>query len=241
VKFNLLWLSVLSLSACSVMTADPWSWLDDPVQQKWVEVSLLSDDWEVHFQVPDRRNAGIERLKSTPPLEKGADSFVIEIPKISNRESKRLAYFQWESWWGGFLKESGVDFRLDIWVYRYPNEQNLLDLEINERIERRISQWEDEYSDPLMRDSYLRDAFFKNFEIRSYESVQGLEWVFENSPSTKSDSVSYMIPLSEYEILDVGFFVNEKRYDRKEDPGWNQRRWDLSRKILDTVTITRRQ
>ena len=235
------WLLIPFLSGCAVMTADPWSWLDDPSKQTWVKVTLVSDNWEVKLQVPDRSTAGIERLVSIPPLERGADSLLVEIPRSSTEDQRRMAYFQWESWWGGFFKDSGVDFYLDIWVYDYPKEDNLMVLDIDSRIERRITQWEDEFSDPLMHDATIRENFFKDYQIGSYVSFQGLVWVMENSPTTWGDSVSYMTPLSEHEILDVGFFVNQKRYDWKEDADWNQRRWELSRKILDTVEITRRQ
>lgn len=223
------------------MTTDPWAWLDDPEQQRWVDVEIAGEDWQIDFQVPDNGTAGIERMISIPPLDRGAESMTIKVPGNSMVDHERMAYFQWDNWWGGILEESGNDFRLDIWVYHYRNEKNLLDLDIDERVERRTSQWEQEYSDPLMRDNSIRDNFFNRYQISSHESEHGLSWVVENSPATKGDAVSYMIPLSDTQILDIGFFVNQKRYDWKDDPEWNKRRWALSRKILDTVTITRMQ
>ena len=230
---------MMCLSGCTAMTADPWSWLDDPEQQRWVSVELVHENWQINLQVPDHGTIGIERMVSIPPLDRGAESMTIRIPENSIVDDVRMAYFQWDSWWGGFLKESGSDFRLDIWVYHYRGERNLLDLDIDERIERRIEQWEKEYSDPLMHNNSIQSNFFESYQINPHQSAQGLLWVVENSPATKDGAVSYMIPLSNTQILDIGFFVNQKRYDWKDDPEWNERRWALSRKILDTVTITR--
>ena len=51
----------------------------------------------------------------------------------------------------------------------------------------------------------------------------------------------YMLPIGDQYILNFGFFVNENsRSSREADPEWAKRRWDMTRKIIDTVEISPR-
>jgi hypothetical protein len=237
-KIRLLIPLMLSLAGCSSMTTDSWNWLDDPKNQKWVEVVITGDDWKIELKVPDKQTAGKARTKFTPPLKHGAENLYVNVLTSEVGESRRLVYVEWEHWWGGFLKESGVDFFLDIWVFHNPG-RNVPESNLDDRVEQRISQWEAEFAGLDSSDPGIRDHFFSDYEVGPYTSAQGLEWVVENSPHKYGQFKAYLIPLSEHLTLDIGFFVNQKRYDWKDDPEWNERRWALSRKILDTVTITR--
>ena len=237
-RLNLLLPSILLLAGCSSMTTDPWSWLDEPENRNWVDVVITNDDWKIELQVPDRQTGGTARTSFTPPLKNGAGTLHVKVPASDVSKSRRLAYIEWESWWGGFFKDSGVDFYLDIWVFKMPG-QNALESGLEDRIAQRVSQWEAELAGSTSSDFDIRDQFFSDYKVGPYKSAQGLEWVVENSPNKNGETKTYLIPLSNTQILDIGFFVNQKRYDWKDDPEWNERRWALSRKILDTVTITR--
>jgi hypothetical protein len=228
----------LFLQGCSVMTADTWSWLDEPENQKWVPVVFIADDWKLSMQVPDKRTNGIERTTFRPPLEKGATVLVVDTSEKSISESTRMAHIQWESWRGGLFKDSGVDFYVDSWI-RYLPDHGGLDLDLEGRLERRVKQWETEFSDLRHSDPGVQETFFKDYEVWIYTSARGTEWIAENTPNKNRETKTIQAPLNEDLILDVGFFVNQKRYDWKDDPDWNERRWKLARKILDTVTITR--
>ena len=55
---------------------------------------------------------------------------------------------------------------------------------------------------------------------------------------TLADSVSYNVPINDKHYLSFSFFVSKLRFGLREEPEWNQRRWQLVREIMDTVTIT---
>ncbi len=45
------------------------------------------------------------------------------------------------------------------------------------------------------------------------------------------------MPVSDSHELKFSFFVREQRWEFKDDPEWRQGRWDLVKKIMNTVSI----
>lgn len=234
----LLLLFLANLSGCSALNATPWDWLDDPAQQLWVEIKVEGFDSEIRFSVPDRLKSGGQHTQSNPPLKSDETSQNIKIPLESLHQSTELALFNWDAWWGGFFKESGVDFWMVVRVKFYSDDSGLMGLNVEQRKRMRLTHWNNFYSNPLIKSDEVKHYFFKNYQIEDYLSAKSLKWVSENHPTVQGQYITYMIPIGDKHELHMGFFVNEKRYNWQDDPEWNQRRWDMAHKILDTVSIT---
>ena len=84
------------------------------------------------------------------------------------------------------------------------------------------------------------DIFFGGYKTGTYSSAKSLIWVFENRPHTKQENMAFKVPVGDQHMLTFGFFVNRLRSDIKSDPEWNERRWAMAHKIMDTVEITPR-
>ncbi len=82
-----------------------------------------------------------------------------------------------------------------------------------------------------------RERFFSKYWVKPFRNDHGLTWVVENQPQITADHEIYRIPISDHHELEFSFFVNEKRWDFKDDPEWHQSRWDLVKKIMNTVSI----
>ncbi|MEE4217034.1 MAG: hypothetical protein V2I48_05445 [Xanthomonadales bacterium] len=231
-------LFLTGLSGCSVMKATPWDWLDHPAQQRWVEITVDGYDREICFSVPDRLKGGGQHTQSRPSLTNDETSQTINIPFEALHELTEIALFNWDSWWGGFLKESGVDFWMVVRVKYYPDEADLTKLSVEQRKNKRLAYWSEFYSNPLIKSNHGREYFFNNYQVEAHRSENSLVWVSENHPTVQSEYITYMVPISKKHEVHFGFFVNEKRYNWQDDPEWNQRRWDMVHKILDTVSIS---
>lgn len=220
------------------MQSTPWDWLDKPNQQRWISVSFEVFGREISYSIPDRLKNGGQHTLSSHPLGDNKSSLVYQIQSEPSQIRTELAVYNWDSWWGGFFKESGVDFWLDLKIVQYDDAKNFLSMTSEQWINWRIADWREFFSNPQMKLDDPDEYFFNNYQIETYRSAKGLSWIWENDPVVQQKFITYMIPISNQHLLHFGFFVNEKRYNWQDDPEWNQRRWDMVHKILDTVRIT---
>jgi hypothetical protein len=234
-----IWLPLILLcSGCAAMAADPWGWLDDVDEQFWTDVRIEGYGRTITYSIPDRSGAGSERPRIWPPLEDGNGGQEIAVPLEAFTEpSLTLGQYLWDRWWGGFFKGSGHDFSLNVRVKRVEDGIALLDLSLEERLRRPVEFRQAIYSKPNWESQKRGEYFFERFWVKSFESTDGHVWVVQNNPVVTHDHVYYTIPISDHHILEFSFFVREKRYDWKDDPEWNARRWALAEQIMNTVRI----
>lgn len=235
-----LWLPILLLcSGCAAMNADPWGWLDDPAEQKWIDVTVAGYGREISYSIPDRLNPRGQRPRIWPPLEVGGSTQNIRVSDdLLQERSTTLAQYIWDRWWGGFMKGRGHDHSLNVFVVTVEEGTNLLELGIEERMQMSIDYRTRLYDKPSWESQKLGEYFFQHFEIFPFESRTGHTWVVQNDPNVTEDHVYYTIPITDRHILEFSFFVRDKRYDWKDDPEWNARRWALVEQIMNTVRIT---
>ncbi len=226
------------LSSCAAMQSTPWDWLDNEEQQRWVDVTFVGYGTSISYSIPDRLKGGGQHTLSSHSLGKDETALVFQVPPESSNKTTELAVYNWDSWWGGFFKESGVDFWLDIEVHYQADESGLLEMSPEEIIQWKLEELREFFSNPLMKSDEPARFFFDNLQLKTYTTPSAVTFVSENNPTLQGDYVIYMTPVSNKQMLQFGFFVNEKRYNWKDDPEWNQRRWDMVHKILDTVRIT---
>jgi len=154
---------------------------------------------------------------------------------VLDKRVHRIIYFEWEWYWGGFYRRGEEDFSLDVWIDRSDDISNFLDLSVEERIESRILFHQARYEDGLP--DRQREFFFEQYWIEPFSSDTGLIWTVENQPQTTSDSQTYRIPVSNSHELKFMFFVRKNRQSGPADPEWMELRWEVARKIMDTVQI----
>jgi hypothetical protein len=241
VKKILLWACLPFLSGCAALTADPWGWMDDPAQQRWVEIHAIVEGHEVRFSVPDRVDGVSNFTRSNLALRDAGSPIEILVPSKTEYIGNRFATFNWDYWWGGFFRGSGTDFFLSVQSLFWKEAENLLDLMPAEF----MAGWTWRYTElfyPWDGDPHVMgELFFERYRTGLYTTSNGLNWVQENNPMVQPTSLKYMTPIGRKHILFFGFFINEKsRNGNEPDPEWVERRWAMARKILDTVEITPR-
>ena len=234
------WLPIFLLfSGCAAISADPWGWLDDPDERKWVDVKVIGYGREITYSVPDRLRSGGQRPRIWPPPIEGSFGQVIHVPRESLREGAlTLAQYLWDRWWGGFHKRSDYDFSLNVRVELHEGDSSLLDKSTDELLGRPLEYRKKIYSKPNPTTQKIGEYFFERYWVKPFESKTGHVWVSENNPIVTADHVYYTIPITDHHILEFSFFVRDKRYDWKDDPEWNARRWALVEQIMNTVRIT---
>lgn len=234
-----IWLPiVLFCTGCATLASDPWSWLDERPDQRWVDVKIEGYDCVITFSVPDRREGIRERPRIWPPFARNQSVQEINVSSEALAEpSNTLGQYIWDRWWGGFTKGSGFDFSLNVRVDREPSDQNLLALGVPERLDRPVTFRKALYSGSDSVSKKFADYFFARFWVKPFESEAGDIWIMQNNPAVTADHVNYTIPISDQHILEFSFFVRDKRYDWKDDPEWNARRWALVEEIMNTVRI----
>jgi len=229
------------LSGCAALTADPWGWMDDPAQQRWVEVSATVGEFDVRFSVPERLNGSTNRVRSDLRIGKTVEPIRVVVSDDYSRIRNQVATLNWDYWWGGFFRGSGTDFFLQIQSLYWKDAEDLLDVTPEEFMALRMEYYRGIFFPPDEEPSSMHELFFSRFETGIYTSATGLQWVHENSPSVQPKLMSYMLPIGNQLFLDFSFYVNEKsRNGNEPDPEWAERRWAMARKILDTVEITPR-
>ena len=236
---NLRYLTILLLcSGCAGLSQDPWDWLSEPAEQSWRDVRIVGFGREITYSIPDRLHRGGKHPRIWPPLDEKQSVQQINMPNGTPAErTSTLAQYIWDRWWGGFYKEIGHDFSLNVRIDTVPSGQKLLDLGLPERIARQIEYRESVYSGKDSETRKMREYFFERFWVKSLETDNG-SWVVHNNPAVTSDHVYYTIPISDHHILEFSFFVRDKRYDWKDDPEWNASRWALVEQIMNSVRIT---
>jgi hypothetical protein len=229
-------LSLALLAAgCVAMVNTPWDWLDDPSQQAWKEVVINGFGREIRFSVPDRLKKGGQHLISWPRWEKGQDAMFINLDYESLTEPfLRPLAISWDWYWGGFYKDEITDFNLSVEIKYFEKEQNLLDLTLNERVERQWQGYKNFYKDSPV----FKEFFFEYYWVKTYVNQHSIEFIVENQPQTLADNRDYLVPISDHHQLEFSFFVRDKRWAKMEDTSWNKSRWDIVDKIMETVQIT---
>ncbi|MEJ2401648.1 MAG: hypothetical protein P8Y52_09670, partial [Xanthomonadales bacterium] len=209
------------------MAADPWGWLDESAEQRWIDVRIEGYGRTITYSVPDRSGTGAHRPRIWPPLESGETAQEIAVPlEAFAKPSLPLGQYLWDRWWGGFLKDSGHDFSLNVRVERAEDE-TLLGLTLEERLRRPVAYRKAVYSKPNWESQKRGEYFFDRYWVKPFESSTGHVWVAQNNPIVTHDHVYYSIPISDHHILEFSFFVRDRRYDWKDDPEWNARRWGM--------------
>jgi hypothetical protein len=227
------------LSGCAALTADPWGWMDDPAQQRWVEVSATVGEFDVRFSVPERLNGSTNRVRSDLQIGKASEPIRVVVSDDYSRIRNQVATLNWDYWWGGFLRGSGTDFFLQIQFLYWEDAEDLLDVTPEEFMRLRMEHYRDSYYQPGQEPHGMHELFFDRFDTGVYQSATGLNWIYENNPMVQPRYVRYMVPIGDQHILNFGYFVNEEsRKSLEPDPEWAERRWAMARKILDTVEIT---
>ena len=231
-------LLLLGLTSCAAMTADPWGWLDDPQQQYWSEVTINGHGREIHFAIPDRLKSGGQHVLIWPEIDKKKREIVVNMDfDALNQPVTRLADITWDQYWGGFYKKGNHDFSLNVWFKYRSEESNLLDLSMSQRVQRQLDLWKERQSGTDPHSAEQRERFFSKYWVKPFRNDRELNWVVENQPQITADHEIYRIPISDHHELEFSFFVREQRWEFKDDPEWRQSRWDLVKKIMNTVSI----
>jgi hypothetical protein len=235
---SLLLLVQLSLG-CSVISEDPWGWLEEPSEQIWKDIEINAISRNVVFAVPDRpRNSG-SRTEYWSDVNASEDVSNINLSIEDERRAVAvLSRVDWDAWWGGFYKKGGEDFYLSVNVFFREDAPNFLDLSLDQRIDWTYSYWKSKFLKPQSGRNPNKEYFLEHFWLKTFEAESGLHFVRHNAPTGSESYQHFTIPLSDQHILDFAFFVNDLRYGQKEDPKWNQSRWEMVEKIMNTVRIT---
>lgn len=239
VKIHVICLAVILLGGCVQLSGDQWRWMDDPAQQQWVEIGCEGWGREIRFAIPDRLSGGSERVRSNLAIHE-ADGLV-PMPACSKASVGHLllAMFQWDYWWGGFLKDEGTDFAMDVSVIYFDDEPGFLDMSPKEWAEWRTEYWRKKYSATLIgnRDE-ISEKFFNEYRVEPFKAEgNSLTWVHEAFPVVSGHTFEYHLPVSDSHLLTFWFRVNGVRGGMEPDPAWAQRRLEMARKIMNSVTV----
>jgi len=217
----------LATAGCAVLQSDPWDWLFDPDQQTWDEVTFDAFGREVRFSIPDRAKRGGQHVRRWP--SDGAVSVPVDYDSFYP-----IAQFTWDAYWGGYFKGGNQDFVLDVRIVSASDNVDLLDLDIDQRVER---QWA-LYTEQMSRgDPRWTALILPRYWARFYKTAFH-EWVHENQPQVTATFEHYLLPITDHLELEFSFFVRDQRWDFKDDPAWRESRWEIVRKIMDTVQVT---
>lgn len=236
-KLVLVSTTLCMLSACAVMQSTPWDWLDDSEGIRWIDVTVEGHGYQVSYSVPDHPEGRGQHILAWPEYDKAVAYVKFQSPPENSEGYTPWVRYYWDSWWGGFFKQSGYDFRFSISLNRCNGKCSFLGYAPQDWIKWRNEEYLSFYSNPQMIEN-MGEEFFSRFRIESYSNALSHSFVFENSPMTLADSVSYNVPINDKHYLSFSFFVSKLRFGLREEPEWNQRRWQLVREIMDTVTIT---
>jgi hypothetical protein len=227
-------------SGCATVTGDPWRWMDEPAAQSWLSIEAEFENKVIFFQVPTRANGSTNQVRSTKQFRSVEIPISIQVPTKTVFQATGIAAFEWDYWWGGFLKGSGADFVLTVNVGYYADISNksFWEMSPNDYIETRQNYWRQIYS---TSDDWTQRRFFESYKIKECRSFKSLTMVCENKPSRTERMTTFMVPIGQDHVLHFNFFINEKsRNGLDPDPAWVERRWEMAYKILDTVEITPR-
>lgn len=227
------------VSACATLKKDPWSWLDEPEEQTWKPVKIQAIGYKIEFSIPDRTESRGDHTQYWPESGASGNGFEFQLPlERIHVPVTYVSRFWWDTWWGGFYKKGGRDFLLSVSIWRLENDEKLLDLSLEQRVDWVSEYWVSMISkQPASKKSY-REFFIQHLRVESFETASGLGFVQYNAPQISDEQRRFMIPLSDVHFVDFKFYVNKLRYGSEDNPQWNQSRWDLVEKIMKTVRIT---
>lgn len=231
--------ALVLVSACSVVSEDPWGWLEDPVEQTWRKVRIDAIGREIEFSIPDLANNLGNHVVVWPEEATDETDFKLVFPiERKNEPFTKLANFTWDTWWGGFYKKGGEDFYMSVGLFHLGSGSYLLNLDLNQRVQRTSDYWLSKISEPSGGNKRYEKYFIEHLQVEPFVNNTGLGFVEHNAPRISGGHRKFTIPLSNHHYVEFGFYVNDLRYDSKEDPEWNQSRWEMVEKIMNTVRIT---
>ena len=235
------WLAGLNLLGLILLApplaADPWSWLDKPERQYWSQITFRGYGPVISFAIPDNAKRWGAHTIRGPRLEKGQrDQDITVPPEYLYHIGRPVIGFDWEYYWGGFLKESLVDYTFRVRVHHVGIGANLLGMDAQARMDRVYRYFEKLYG-PDKNDRATR-FFFDRFHIEPYQSQQGYLWTVENKPSVVQQQEYFRLPITDEHEMIFWFYYRWEVAGGRGDPAWLERRKALSRQILDTVRIS---
>ena len=229
------------LTSCAAMTADPWSWMDNPSEQSWDKVTIIGYGREIQFRIPDRLHRGGTHVIRGPQLQDGARDQVIEIPPEAQfAPALEIVQFNWERYWGGFVYSDKTYYKFRVYVNYYDDKPKLLKRDVNSRIDRIQDEFDRSQGGPYESNvqAKLAEFFYDRIYLEPYQSAQPYVWTLENQPLLLREHEYFRLPISDNHELIFWFWYHWVDEGGKTDPDWLEQRRALSRKILDTVTIS---
>lgn len=224
----------LALVAACKSIQDPWYWLDEPDNQVWVPVTVEAYGRTIEFSIPDSAPALGSNVIATPRLGKTREDNTIVVPLDSfNLPAKNCAAFIWEHYWGGFRWDDVINFQLFVTLIRADDVDKLLDLTVEERMERTRADYYGDFQDNDFG-RWKKDLF----QIEPYASSQGYRWTLERWGPNPRDNERFKIPITDVHELELSFYYRMNELKPVNDEAWYQRRIKLARQILDSVRIT---
>jgi hypothetical protein len=216
IKHKICILMCLGLSSCAVVDSSNFKYLDEE-NLELSPVLIVGEVQNVEISLPK--------------------SLSIDMPKMLIVEPDRLQLtytevldFPYEWLWGGPAhKDKGLYiFELG---FTYNKGRKLLSEDVQTRVETIEKHFEE------FEEGKWRDYVLENLIAEGYQSQQGYQWVKRNLPTVMRFHEVFNLPISNEHQLVVWFWYNEDWV--KEHPDWFERRKALSRRILDTVKLTK--
>jgi hypothetical protein len=216
IKRKICILMCLGLSNCAVVDSSNFEYLDED-NLELQSVLIVGADQNVEISIPK--------------------SLSIDIPKTLLVESERLELpytkaldFPYEWLWGGPAHKDKGLYLFELAFLR-ENSGRALSESVEDRI-RNVRMRYENFDEGKWRDYVLAELV-----VQEYESKQGYWWVMENKPTIMKHHEQYVLPISDEHQLVIWFWYNEDWV--KDHPDWFERRKALSRRIIDTVKLTK--
>ena len=216
IKRNFFILMCILLSSCAVVDSSNFEYLDED-NLELQPVLIVGADQNVEISLPK--------------------SLSIDIPKTLLIEPERgeLSYtkaldFPYEWLWGGPAHKDKGLYLFELAFLR-ENSGRAFSESVEDRIRKARKHYED------FDEGKWRDYVLGELVVQEYKSKQGYLWVVENKPTVMKYHEQYILPISDEQQLVVWFWYNEDWV--KDHPDWFERRKALSRRILDTVKLTK--
>jgi hypothetical protein len=227
------------VSACSYVSKDPWGWLEEPTDQIWRKVRISAIGRDIEFLVPDLKDGLGNHMAVWPEDGVSQTGFAFTFPIERLKEPfTMLANFTWDTWWGGFYKKGGEDFYMSVGLFYLEREEDLLNLELEQRVKWTSDYWLAKISGPSGDSKQYEKYFIEHLRVKPFVNDTGLRFVEHNAPRISGQYRHFTVPFSNHHYVEFSFYVNDLRYGQKEDPQWNQSRWEMVEKIMNTVRIT---
>jgi hypothetical protein len=206
----------LGLSNCAVVDSSNFKYLgEDSLELRPMMITGAEQDVEISLP---------KSLSINIPKEMLIESDRLELPYT------KVLDFPYEWLWGGPAHKDKGLYLFELGLERREGS-GLLDNSVESRIQIHRDKYE------AFDKGTWRDVVLGRFSIERYQSSQGDTWLIENMPTVTPHHEVFSIPLSNNRELVVWFWYNEDWV--KDHPDWFERRKALSRRILDTVKLTK--